>query len=90
MNLFKKKIELPEFFSPYDVKKERKLCYFIGIYNNIEFKVRTGPFLILKPALMTIGNKNDCIVRFNSDYTEDLLYSWDEDRRGWTIAKDVK
>ena len=60
----------------------RKVAYAIGVEEDSGcFAMTDGPTSIESIMLEIVPTKeNSFIIRFNSDYTEDILWKWKEDR----------
>ena len=65
-----------------EINKSRKVAYAIGVEEDSEsFAMTNGPASKELIMLETVPTKeNSFIIRFNSDYTEDILWKWKEDR----------
>ena len=80
--LFKKRKEYIPSKLRKETKKLRKVFYAIGVKEDSEsFAMTNGPASKELIMLETVPTKeNSFIIRFNSDYTEDILWKWKEDR----------
>lgn len=59
----------------------RLVKYAIGIeYSLNVYGMYWGPSLSIQDMLDQIGVENACIIRFNADWTDDVLWRWDKDR----------
>ena len=65
-----------------EINKSRKVAYAIGVEKDSGcFAMTNGPASKELIMLETVPIKeNSFIIRFNSDYTEDILWKWKEDR----------
>ena len=65
-----------------EINKSRKVAYAIGVEEDSGcFAMTNGPTSKESIMLETVPTKeNSFIIRFNSDYTEDILWKWKEDR----------
>ena len=80
-------IKLPKRYS-HGVKHNpiRDIKYAIGIQSNEhELGMIHGPVSNIMDMLNIIGFDNQHIIRFNSDETDDILYSWDTDNGEWVL-----
>ena len=63
-------------------RKPRELAYAIGV-EEFEGKIGMthGPFKNLIDALEIVPDEElSVVVRFNADYTDDIIYRWKDDR----------
>ena len=73
-------------YIPLELRKKRnelrKVFYAIGVKEDSEsFAMTNGPTSKESIMLETVPAKeNSFIIRFNGDYTEDVLWEWKEDR----------
>jgi len=73
---------LPKKYNPSIGEKsdKRELMYGIGIRRSgVEFGMINGPNPYLQSMLDIVGGPDQYIIRFNADFTEDILYKWSED-----------
>jgi hypothetical protein len=65
----------------YFLTEKREVAYGIGIeYNPNEFGMTDGPFFEIYALLEIVpGDDKSCIIRFNGDGTDDILYRWKND-----------
>ena len=80
--LFKKMKEYIPLELRKEINKSRKVAYAIGVEEDSGcFAMTNGPASKELIMLETVPTKeNSFIIRFNSDYTEDILWKWKEDR----------
>ena len=80
--LFKKRKEYIPSKLRKEINKSRKVAYAIGVEEDSGcFAMTNRPTSNESIMLEKVPTKeNSFIIRFNSDYTEDILWKWKEDR----------
>lgn len=81
------KENLPDEYVPIGIRDlKRKTMYGIGTeYTPGEFGMIDGPNSNIYELLDKVCGNGDCIIRFNEDGTDDVLFRWVEDR--WKLSK---
>lgn len=72
----------PEVLRPIEPKPNKEIMYTMGTeHKRGEIGMRNGPNPELKEMLEVVGNSvRDCIIRFNQNGTDEILYRWRNDR----------
>ncbi len=85
--------ELPDEYVPVSLvaakSRPRPVRYGVGIRTGVSNMGMThGPFPSLQSALDVVpGHAASCVIRFNSDGTEEVLYRWNRAGTRWVRAK---
>lgn len=82
---------VPESIRPEDRKRRKSIAYACGYEDKPNsFGMFHGPNPDLKQMLDVVPDREDespCIIRFNLDGTDEVLYRWDESKRCWRKQK---
>lgn len=72
---------IPKSLRPSPGPKPREVMFGIGIEKNTnEFGMTHGPFPTSDNLLEVVPEDNSCIIRFNADHTETVIWRWKKDR----------
>ncbi|MFA5766893.1 MAG: hypothetical protein WC919_03155 [Candidatus Paceibacterota bacterium] len=77
----------PSIYGPPAVEKRNEIVYAAGYEEKPgSFGMYDGPTPSLQEILESIPcGVNPCIIRFNLDGSEQVLYRWDDDDRSWKL-----